>query len=101
MRCLPNGADETRTRHIQIANLTLYQMSYGPGLEALKPIFTNVAIPWKMRKGRKTGPSIWRTSVSEGCCRHLEQLVSIGLSGLHACHGELDLAELGLLRVDE
>ena len=24
------GADETRTRHFQIANLTLYQMSYGP-----------------------------------------------------------------------
>ena len=24
------GADETRTRHFQIANLMLYQMSYGP-----------------------------------------------------------------------
>ena len=24
------GADGTRTRHFQIANLTLYQMSYGP-----------------------------------------------------------------------
>ena len=30
MMTIAFGVDETRTRHFQIANLTLYQMSYDP-----------------------------------------------------------------------
>ena len=29
------GADETRTRHILIANQALYQMRYGPALKSM------------------------------------------------------------------
>ena len=42
------GADGTRTHHFQIANLTLYQMSYSP----IPDIFNTLCISVSMRKTR-------------------------------------------------